>query len=64
MKRHLIPIIIASVLVSLLLLGCSSVPPSEPASTQTPTTTELQTQVEALQEELTTGYLSFSSPFL
>lgn len=48
MKQYLIAVIIISVLVSGLLLGCDS----EPASTQTPTTTELQTQVETLQEEL------------
>jgi len=47
-KPHLIPIIIISVLVSGLLLGCDS----EPKSTQTPTNSELQTQVETLQEEL------------
>ena len=52
MMRYLIPIVIALVLVSVFLLGCGSVPPSEPASTQTPTTSELQAEVETLQEEL------------
>lgn len=52
MKRYLIPILIISVLVSVFLLGCSSVPSSEPTSTQTPTTTESQAQIKALQEEL------------
>lgn len=46
MKRYLIAVIIIPVLVSGLLLGCDSVPPSEP------TNSELQAQVETLQEEL------------
>lgn len=52
MKRYLIPTIIILVLVTGLLLGCDNVPPSEPASTQTPTTTESQAEIEALKEEL------------
>jgi len=48
MKRYLIAVIIISVLVSGLLLGCDS----EPASTKTPTPAELQTEIETLRSEI------------
>ena len=35
-KRYLIPIVIVLVLASGVLIGCSSVPPSEPTPTKTP----------------------------
>ena len=48
MKRYLIAVIIISMLVSGLLLSCDS----KSASTETPTSEELQSEVETLRSEI------------
>ncbi len=58
MRRYFIPILIAPVLVSALLLGCNSVPTSEPASSQEsglPTesvSSEYQQQINELEQQM------------